>query len=233
MRTQTYKRHQQDFNSSKKARYVARPEPTSTKELKAFDVDSATYAINDAGTFQLLMSPVLGTDIDDRVGRKTLMKSVYIRGAVARYEALDANPGNQGPRRALQARFILFVDHQPNAAAPATVDLLKQSLVTSQLNLNNRERFTILKDKLFCFDPLVTVTTATQAQAAASNQIQNFKCYKKLNQQTTYNAGNAGTIADINTGALYMFWISNGPIASTPNDGASGLVSTRVRFADD
>lgn len=57
-----------------------------------------------------------------------------------------------------------------------------------------------------------------------------MKEYVKLSQEVIFNGGNAGTIADINSGAIYMFWIGSNPNAA--NVRANAIVSARMRFVD-
>lgn len=196
-------------------------------ERKVNDLTTATYQCNTTGSFTLLANPTLGSDFNNRIGRKVLLKSVYVRGRVV---TETASAGTEAFVPAQQTRMILFIDMQPNGAAPAVTDLLVEALPSSQLNLNNRDRFKILTDRTYCFDPYyVDSSTATETFASAPNQIYNVKKYKKLNLEMIFNATNGGTIADINSGALYMFWI--GSRASGATD-ANAIVSTRVRYAD-
>jgi len=151
---------------------------------------------------------------------------MYIRGAVATQSGLTANTAAVG---AQFVRMIIVVDSQPNGTVFAITDLLNTADPASQLNLNNRDRFNIICDKEWAFDPYLVDATATQSFASASKQIYTIKKFKKLNIETIFNAGNAGTIADMNSGALYMVWI--GSIASGLTDSLA-QVSTRVRFQD-
>jgi len=54
-------------------------------------------------------------------------------------------------------------------------------------------------------DTILSLKVLAFARASGAGVIKKVKCYKKLNVETIYNAGNAGTIADINSGALYVF----------------------------
>jgi len=203
-----------------------RPHPSAI-EKKVNDLVTATYQVNTSGSFTLLANPTLGSDFNNRIGRKVLLKSLYVRGRIGTEPALS---GVEAIVPAQQARMILFVDLQPNGAAPAVTDLLVEALPTSQLNLNNRDRFMILCDKQYCFDPYYLVTsTATQTLASCNRQIYNIKKYKKLNQEMIFNGTNGGTIADITSGALYMFWIGNKAASATD---ANAVLSTRVRYVD-
>lgn len=194
-------------------------------ERKVNDIATATYQVNTTGSFTLLANPSLGSDFNNRIGRKVLLKSLYIKGRVIT-EAAVALTESFVP--AQQGRLIVFVDMQPNGAAPAVTDLLVEATPSSQLNLNNRDRFKVITDKLFSFDPFVYNQTVGFL-ASTNRQIYNLKKYKKLNLEVIFNATNGGTIADINSGALYMFWI--GSRVSGTSD-INAILSTRVRYAD-
>lgn len=197
-------------------------------ELKVADIAATTYQVNTTGSFTLLAAPVPGTDFTNRVGRKVELKSVYIRGFV--FPEAAASQGVAIDTIMEQARLIVFVDKQPNGAVPVVADLLNTASTASMLNLNNRDRFRIIHDETFEFDPYYFSNTATQSYVSATNQIKPVKYFKKLNIRTIFNAGTAGTIADINSEALYMFWIGNA--AAGTNTDVNATVSTRVRFTD-
>lgn len=198
----------------------------ANRERKFYDIDSGTVRANTTGAFSLLSVPVLGSDFTNRIGRKILNKSLYIRGRVTITSAVTGAVNTIGCQ---QARMIIVVDNQPNGAAPATTDLLKQSLVESQLNANNRDRFKVIKDKTFIFEPYINVTTATQAQSAVNRASYDIKCYKKLNVETIFNGTNGGTIGDVNSGAIYMFWIGSNIAGGSD---VSAILTTRIRFDD-
>lgn len=197
------------------------------EELKVFDVAATTVQVNTTGAFTLLAIPVLGSDFNNRIGRKVVLKSVYVRGFVCTEAANGVTTTDNGVQ---MARMILFEDKQPNGAVPVTADLLVGATPVSHLNMNNRDRFRVLADKQFVFDPYHVSNTATQSFASSCNQIKGVKKFKKINIETIFNATNGGSIADINSGALYMFWI--GSIAAGTNTDANAVVTTRVRYVD-
>lgn len=194
-------------------------------EKKVSDINIAPYQVNTSGSFTLLHIPTLGTDYTARIGRKTVIKSVYIRGVV---QLENVNLAVSTVTISQQARFILFIDLQPNGAAPVVTDVLNTADPTSHLNLNNRDRFRVVKDKTFVFDPL-RVDPAV-GPVSFNRTIYNFKCYKKLRLEVIFNGTNGGSIADINSGALYMFWI--GSAAAGTGTDSNAILSTRVRFDD-
>lgn len=222
----------QSFNARSGRAFTAMKQQVSfgkpTTELKVYDIGATTYQVNTTGSITPLFIPVLGTDYTNRIGRKTLMKWIYIRGRVQTEASATAAVNLAVP--AQQIRFMLVQDMQPNAAAPVIGDILVTASPSSQLNLNNRDRFRILSDKEFVFDPYLYNTAATVAYSSASRQIYNFKKFKKLNLETIFNSTNGGTIADITSGALYMVWVGS-QAAGTDTD-ANAFLTTRIRFND-
>lgn len=210
----------------KKPAQLTRTLRSTGPEKKVWDVVTGTTQCNTTGFIQCLFLPVLGNDYNNRIGRKTTATSIYMRGHVLTEAAKDAINGAALAVPASMVRMILFLDDQPNGAVPALLDLLLEALPSSQLNINNRERFRILKDKTWVFDPYLAGLT----WVSATNQIGTLKVYKKLNLETTFNATNGGTIADINSGALNICWLSNLP-SGTDTD-CNARYSVRVRFLD-
>ena len=125
-------------------------------------------------------------------------------------------------------RLILFIDYQPNGVTPIATDLLTNAHPLAHLNANNRDRFKIIKDKTYSFDPVLFDGTSPY-RSSFNRTCADLKNYKKLNLETIFNSTNGGTISDITTGALYMFLI--GSVSSGTSD-IDGGVETRVRFDD-
>lgn len=186
-------------------------QPTLGGELKFID-NSATGTLGlAASTFAtpvLLNGCVPDATATGRIGRKIVMKSLYFR-YTATLQATSTLGGN--------VRIILVYDKQANAAAPAITDVLLADDFRSPNNLSNRDRFTVLADE-------ITDVISANGNYACSGVI-----YKKLNMETMFNAGTAGTIADITTGSLYLLVGQSGQIATA----APQLVwRSRVRFHD-
>lgn len=200
--------------------------------------DQLIFKVNRAGAFTLLHVPKIGTDFTSRIGRKTCAKSLYIRGVIAIRRTITEASASASYSSAQQVRCIVFVDYQPNGAAPSLGDVIKLQVngaPTQQLNLNNRDRFHIIKDKVWYFDP-VTASAGALNRTGAS-----VKIYKKLNIETTFNGNNSagaaptdsqGSIGDITTGAIYMLWIGQHSVDNTNNTECEFRGTTRIRFDD-
>lgn len=192
-------------------------------EKKVFDLAASTYNVSVASTAILLFAPQRGADYNQRVGRKTAITSLYIRGFINLENATNMQTTNTP---AGQARLIVFIDWQPNGNTPTTTALLVTANPIDQLNLDNRDRFKIIADKTFEFEPFII----SNGFSISNRSTQRVKLYKRMGLETIFNDGNDGDIGDINSGALYMLWIGNW--ANTTNLRATAHVSTRCRFED-
>lgn len=216
-------------STRKKAVLYSNVKTGSRMELKVIDSGATNAQMNTTGTFILLNGLTQGTDYDQRLGRKFIIKSIQARGWVTPEYDNSALGAISVPSQ--YGRIIIFVDNQSNGATPVTTDLLTVPLPNAPLNLNNRDRFRILRDFQFVFGPLLSVTTATQSQAAfGGNQITDVNFYERVDIETVNNAGNAGTVADIQSGAVYAFYI--GSQAAGTNTDLNANLYYRLRFSD-
>jgi len=195
-------------------------------EKKVVDINEATYAVENTGTqLALLNGCVAGSQNFNRIGRKICLKSLQIRGY---FLATDFSTAQTF------ARMIVVYDKQSNGSAPTFANIIQSqniagttsSLATDMVNLDNRDRFEIIRDKQVALAALQN--TATQAFSGAPTILYVEDYIKLGNRETVYNAGTAGTVGDITSGALYVFFI-----ASQAN--AAGVTYTgtfRLRFTD-
>lgn len=188
--------------------------PTRMGELKFSDVtNTLTCAIGAAtwttpGPTFLLNGLVPDSTATGRIGRKIQMKSLYLR-LVPSMAATSTFGGS--------IRVIVVYDKQANAVAPAVTDVLVTDTFTATNNLSNRDRFVVLYDQIS--DPL-----STAGQVAT-----HMEYYKKINLETCFNAGVAGTIGDITTGSVYIMAAQSGGIGT-----AAPTVNfrSRIRYSD-
>lgn len=201
----------------------------SSVERKVIDVGPNTTNVSTTMTMTLLNGCAPGTGLANRVGRKIQVRSCFVRAWIylEGTQTLLVSPLSSAGQ---YVRFILLWDMQPNAAVFTAADLFNNNAIPySQLLVDNKDRFKILKDKHVTLDPLVYNTTATQSVAGFNRTSSQFKWYVKLNQECVYNSGSAGTIADITTGALYLVTI--GSIATGTSD-CQLQWTARTRFTD-
>lgn len=179
----------------------------SRGELKAKDT-SASMDMDTTGTRTLLNGIARGDDIADRTGRQINMRSIELRCFVTgNAAAVDQH-----------VRLLVVYDRQTNAAQAAATDVLVTNEPRSLKTLENRERFVILVDKQLYLNAAAEPGTARV-----------FKMYRRMNLPTTFNSGDAGTVADITTGSLFAMSVGN---QAPGNTAATCYVNARLRYQD-
>lgn len=169
--------------------------PARAGELKYIDVSlgATSFPLAGTGVLTLLNGCIQGSDATNRIGRKVNLKSIQTR--------ISNTVATTGISNGPNFRVIIFYDKQANATAPAVTDVLLTDAFASNMNLNNRDRFVILMDK---------------TSAESCNYNWNMHDYRKVNCETIFNSGNAGTIGDIQTGSLYMLtYLASGCLTTT------------------
>jgi len=155
------------------------------RELKAVDtlIDMTT---NTSGDRETLNGIARGTDVSERVGRQVEMVSLDIRvtGSCTPTTGTDQ-----------VQRFLVVVDHQVNGTAPTLQDVLVSASPDSMYNINNRKRFSIIYDKAYVIN--------ASGEAGSSKFFEIKISLRPLLE--TFNGGNAGTVADIATNAIFAF----------------------------
>lgn len=179
-------------------------------ELKNIDVNPIGFPAFGAtsGTLTLLNGCVQGAGASNRISRRVTLRSVQLRGRIQ----MAATTTGASP-----IRLIVFYDRQSNGAAPSATDLLTGNSISDFTNLSNNRRFLIVADEI------------RSCIGTAGPQSVYFNFYRKLNLVTEFNTGNAGTVADIATGSLYVL------AYASPGIGVASLncdVQSRVRFTD-
>jgi hypothetical protein len=115
-------------------------------------------------------------------------------------------------------RVLLVYDKQTNGAALSLSDVLSTPSVDADMNLNNEMRFKLLVDDRYHLNA-----------AAEPGSMRVIRHDYATQRMVRFNSGNAGTVADIATGSLYLIVIGSVVAGAT-----AGFVSgrTRVRFTD-
>lgn len=180
----------------------------SPGEFKSVDT-AVVGAVDSTGSVTLINGIARGDDINERDGREVTMKSIQ---CTVQLYVTDTTGLDQSQR------ILVVYDKQTNAAAPAVTDILTAATVFSPRNLENRKRFTVLMDRCY-----------TLNASAESGSSRLFKWYRRLRHPITFNSGNAGTVADIVTGGLYVVLIGNRAAGAT-----AGAIDSyfRVRYLD-
>lgn len=186
-------------------------------ELKTIDSGNTTYAALDSstGNSTLLNGVTNNTDYNARIGRVITMKSILLR---FQWYPLTTQSDSNGD----VLRALIVIDLQANGVAPAITDILDTASYLAPNNLANRNRFVTLYDKMFNMSAW-TMSAGALVNGGVLPRAQ--KIYKKINQDTIFNATGA-TVGSIQSGSLYFFVIP-------ATNGTTGLVfNARVRFID-
>lgn len=194
-----------------------------SSERKYIDTAPGVYQVNTSGSITCLNGCARGTDANQRVGRKIVMTSAFIRGYVSSELSTTYTPTTNAISQL--ARCIIIYDNEANAGTPLISDILTSATSYDQLNINNRDRFTVLMDKQWAIGPMSTTGFMAAQQAFA------LKKYIPMKHPVVYNSSNNGDYSDINTGTLWMVWIGN--VAAGTGTDANARVSVRLRFTDE
>lgn len=180
-------------------------------ELKFIDL-SNTMTTNIGGSgfsaLNLLNGVAPGTDATTRIGRKIRIKSLLIRWKA------NLQPTSVGGS---PIRLMCVYDKQTNGAAPTAATILLADAFLSPNNLDNRDRFVTLFDIIT--DPL---SVAGDVEIGGT-------LFKKLDLETMFNSGTAGTVADITTGSIYLMAAQAGSVTTAA---PTVVFRSRVRFED-
>lgn len=192
-----------------------------TGEMKYFDAENSSTAlvactttwpantlVNPLTTINLgdvavanpncLFAPKVSAALNGRIGRKVKVMKIKVRGHI-RVQAQAVQPAADN---ACKIRIALVMDKQTNSA-PMTSALLfndaaaADSTINSFQNPNNFGRFRILKEKIIDISNVSMTGAAGAIEQAAF--VRSFKMTVKFRipQLVNFNAGIAGTVADI------------------------------------
>lgn len=166
-----------------------------------------TAGANTFSAANVLNSLAEGASATTRIGRKIVMKSIYIRYSWEISTGLDGAP----------LRILVVYDKQPNAAAAAITAPLVSSAFNSLNNLSNRDRFVTLFDHI------------TEPVDEGGPHAVGGVLYKSINLEAMFNDVNGGTIADITTGSILLYVAQQGSIIT---NAPTFVCRARIRFTD-
>lgn len=201
-------------------------------ESKSVDTSGAITMTNAAsGNINLLNGLILGSDRFNRIGRRVRMTGIHLHILVS-----EAAIANRPPDS-----YIIGVvyDKEPTTTLPTLADLFENvsagGVATSNAlahnNLNNSTRFQWLHKHRIFQNP----TGAGGGLVGGMLETPVHKMYHEVHIKCDlgmqFNGGNAGTLADIEKGALFIIGYS---LNSTGGGGGAATLqySSRVRFSD-
>lgn len=214
--------------------------PTNAMAIKSVDLPDQVIILNGTASPNVLVVPTLGSAFFNRLSNRTRGISLQIRGMV--------QPGysNTVAAAATRCRIIIYYDRQSNGANPAISDILLDTRsnastgtdVKSMINMNNRDRFMILRDR-FIICPQIEadgttggtvggiVTDPNNSDGTKGLKYEEFIKLKGL--ESLYNSTNGGTVGDISAGAFGILAINDD---SAGNEAWIFNFTTRFKFLD-
>lgn len=186
----------------------------SSPDTGYVDVANTAYNFDLTGSIVLLNTIAQGASVNQRVGKKCVLKSIAMRGAAVNNAAALYN----------DCALLIVYDRRPTGSLPAITDILVSAASVSFNNDTNSGRFSILKRADFMLVGAPSITTGTEMSACSADF---FLSLKGL--PVVAKAAGTGAIGDIEEGALYLITVGNaaaGTSAATLNAGF------RVRFMD-
>lgn len=202
--------------ASRRAAYVANSlartggrMPASSTELKNIDVvTSSLIPLAGTGVVTLLNGVAQGTTATTRLGRRIVMRSLLVKFEIS----MAATSTGASP-----IRILIVYDAQTNATAPVATDVLTLDQLNSPMNLSNSRRF-----KTLCDIEIPCIGTGGPQASLVTR-------YVKLNMNTEFNTGSAGTVGDIQSGSVYMLTYQDNVIATAA---PVAIAYTRIRYSD-
>jgi len=185
-----------------------------TGETKYFDTGNTDTGDATAGNINLLCTVPQDATETGRVGRKINVKTINIRA----YFTLDSQ-GTNPPTGAI-VRWMIVLDKQTNGATFAMSDLLSQVVPNGFRNLDNVDRFVVLKDKSITLNCM----TMNGTTSSAINYSRQVRFTKKCNIPIEYS-GTTGVIGQVRSNNIYFVYISS-DIAS------NAIWKGRIRYTD-
>lgn len=184
----------------------------ASKETGFVDLAAAAYQCDSTGSVTLIATIAQGASVNQRVGKKVLLKSLQMRGTL----------GSNTTTTIADTAWLVVYDKRPQGALPTVSDILVSASSNAFNNDANSGRFSIVRrSDQVCIGNATTPATGKEAYDVSE--------YIKLNgRQTVYKAAGTGAIGDIEEGALYFVTIGT----SVGTAAANINVGFRTRFID-
>lgn len=185
----------------------------ASKETGYVDLALQTYNCDTTGTITLIATIAQGASVNQRVGKKILLKSLQCRGSVRNGTTATLN----------DVAVLIVYDRRPTGSLPAITDILDTATSRSFNNDANSGRFKILKRSDFVLSGIPATTNGDGPSC-------NFDWFLKLHSlPETFKAAGTGAIGDIEEGALYLVTVGN---VAAGTAAAEAFVGFRTRFVD-
>lgn len=212
------------------------------KTLKGMDTDLTDSDIKndmtnneDIGILNLIRS---GTAYYNRVGRRVKLKSVTIQANISwKYKYAGTTETCDGNI----LRIAIVWDKRPGDAPPAKDDIfgsvdqagVKSSNWSSPINFDQSDRFRVLQDKCWAFNPSLTPGSGGTGDSVTYHKCVTLKHRFRSGGQTYYSGDTSPmTLADISTGALYAVVMAETYISGQNHIALKNTSSVRLRYED-
>lgn len=174
---------------------------------------SVNHALNTTGNVAAINILTKGDDYNTRDGREIKNYSMQL--------ALQSQP-TVTTGLAQSHRVLLVYDRFPQGVTAAFTDILKEVSIPTLINEDNRWRFRILYDS----GPRKLCGQDQTNEVVPSNHVTYYRKYVNLhNIITRFNTGNAGTVADIDFGAILLVSMGDKSAGVT-----AGSLVGKIRF---
>jgi len=184
----------------------------ANRETGYVDLASASYNCDTTGSIALVATIAQGASVQQRVGKKVILKSVQIRGRVENNADATGN----------DCTILLVYDKRPTGSLPAITDILVTASASSFNNDANSGRFRILRRYDFS---LIGGNTSGRTEAFYKSADDFFK----INRPCVFKAAGTGAIGDIEEGALYLVTVG---VTAAGTSAATASLAFRTRFID-
>lgn len=201
------------------ARYGARTPlqraPGMSGETGFVDVALASYALDTTGSVTLLNPIAQGASVNQRVGKKVVLRGLQCRG----------NLQNNNNATFNDVAFLIVYDKRPTGALPTVTDILVSASANAMNNDANAGRFKIVKRE----DGVLTGNFTAAQNVTTGSSIPSDWYLSLKEMPTVYKAAATGAIGDIEEGALYLVTVGSNAAGVTA---ATASMAFRLRFKD-
>ena len=187
----------------------------ASRETGFIDLAVAGYALDTTGSVTLLNTVAQGASVNQRVGKKIILKGLQARGLCQNGATATIN----------DVAFLIVYDKRPTGSLPAVTDILATASSTAFNNDANSGRFQILKR-------VDTVLLGNSNAAANQTDAMAFSADFWLDLKglpTTFKAAGTGAIGDQEEGSLLLVTVGN---VAAGTAAATAFLGFRLRFLD-
>lgn len=183
------------------------------KETGFVDTAAAAYAFDTTGSIVLLNTVAQGASVNQRVGKKIMLKSLQCHGQVLSNSTAVTN----------DISLLIVYDKRPVGALPAITDILNTANSSSFNNDANSGRFRILKR----WDAVLVGNTTTPQTGREAEEADFYLNLRDL--PTNFKAAGTGAIGDQEEGSLLLVTTGSNAAGTTA---AAASLGFRLRFMD-